>query len=686
MSRTMSRSLNALVAVTSLILLAALPAEARRRGVAHRPPPFNVAFTEGGYADKTSVRQGDTIRFHIATSVSPFSLRIVNLANREASLMTRTLNGATRNCSGRAAQGCDTPRTMTLDVPTSWPSGYYAAFFPTAFGERSIIFVVRAANPSSFSDTVIISPTNTYQAFNDYGGKGLYPDDDPNRAATLTFNRPYNQENGLGRFPIWEEPFLHWMTETGRRYEVLTDTDLETPNALTQYRLVVIVGQSSYWTAAARAQLEEFSRNGGHVAVFGGNSMWWQVRLADDNRTIIALKSLARRFDLIGDVAPELVTTNWHSAPVNRPENNILGASFRNGGYANRVDIPNVYELKPLEQRIPWSVADASSWVFAGTSVGNGTTFGRSTTGLEVDGVVFNCSSSGQVLGPDGSDETPRNYHVAAITPASDGWGTMGYYVNPAGGVVFNAATQNWTLGLDDDPVVRIVTGNVLDRLGTGARMTYDAPQDAVLAQDLFNCSHPTLTLPGWVSAGPRGATTAACAYEGPFGLELSGAVPVTLARAFAPVSAPRDHVELRFYLNVDAVPQRAALPIPLVSLRQRNDTATTQVAVVELDTSTPARRIRIARRGPDGFAASPEWISLSNGWHLVEASWRSPGTIELQVDGGTKVSLSNPHAGQKANEMVLEYPTAESTNAGRICIDAIGAGSAKMGSVPPGQ
>jgi len=678
----MSRRLFTFLIVSSLTFLAAVPAEARRRAAAHRPPTFDVAFTEGGYADRTSVRQGESIRFHIATSISPFTVNVVNLGDRRT-MFTRTVTATPQNCSGRAAQGCGTPRTMTLDVPRSWQSGYYAATFPTAFGVRNIIFVVRAENPGAWSETVVISPTHTYQAYNDYGGKSLYPSDDPNRATALTYNRPYNQEAGLGRYPIWEQHFVDWMTRKGRRFEVLTDVDLEEPNALSRYRLVVLVGHSEYWTAAARTRLEEYSRNGGHIAVLGGNTMWWQVRLGDQNRTLVGLKSLAQRFDIVGDVAPELVTTNWHSSPVNRPENSIIGASFRNGGYVNRVEVGNGYELKPVEQRTPWTVVDPANWIFSGTSLGPGSTFGRITTGLEVDGVVFNCSSSGAVLGPDGSDETPRNFHIVAITPASNGWGTMGYYVNAAGSVVFNAATENWVWGLESDPAVERITANVLDALGTGARMVYDPVQSPVLAQDLFNCAHASNVPLGWTSSGPRGVLTSSCAYEGAQGLELSGPEQIALARSIAPLSAPRDHVELRFYLKVDDAAQRTEFPMPVVSLRGRSRTATTQVALIELDATGTTRRLRIARRGPDGFVASQDWIPLSNGWHLIEATYRSPGTIELQVDGGPKVTLANPYGGQTVNEMVVALPAADRTAAGKVCIDAIAAATTKLGSLP---
>ena len=47
---------------------------------------------------------------------------------------------------------------------------------------------------------------------------------------------------------------------------------------------------------------------------------------------------------------------------------------------------------------------------------------------------------------------TPRD--ILATTPATLGWGTMGYFVNSNGGAVFNAASQGWVWGLEGDSVV----------------------------------------------------------------------------------------------------------------------------------------------------------------------------------------------------------------------------------------
>jgi hypothetical protein len=675
-----------LAPAVAVLLAIAGSADARRRSVDHRPPPVNPLFSQGGYADQTSVVQGSSIRLHISTAISPFSLQIVNLAQPNSVLAARTVTARQQDCSGRFSSGCGWDVTTTFDIPLSWRSGYYAATFPTTMGLRYVPFVVRAANPGSRSRTVIISPTNTYQAYNNFGGRSFYPESlgdpqSPARATQVSFDRPYDQEAGLGRYPLWEKYLVDWMTREGRQFEVLTDSDLEEPTSLSNYSAVIIAGHSEYWTTAARATLEAFSRRGGHLAVLSGSTMWWQVRLSNNKRSLTGFNGA--EFDPNFGSADATVTTNWFAHPVNNPENRILATSFRNGGFTNKVDAPNDYSLKPLDQRTPWTVTNASHWVFVGTGLTNGQTFGREIAGLEVDGVLFNCDIAGRVSGAEGSDEAPLNYHILAVIPASNGWGTMGFYVNSAGGGVFNAATQGWVWALEGSGVVTRMTANILDRFSSGAPFAYDPVQSAVLAEDRFNCPQGNITAPGWRSAGPRGSVTSSCAYEGPAGLELAGGQAIAMARNFSPTGQSRDHVDIRFYLKADDVQQRTQHPMAVVSVRNRTATTSEQVALVELDASTGARRIRVARRGPDGFAAAPEWITLANGWHLIELTWRSPGLIQLQVDGGTPLTLNNPHAGQRANEMVLELPAPQTSSSGRVCIDAIAAGSQKLGSVP---
>ncbi|HVS33358.1 MAG TPA: N,N-dimethylformamidase beta subunit family domain-containing protein, partial [Thermoanaerobaculia bacterium] len=507
-----SRRQPVLFAVAMLTLLAiSTPADAqRRRSVAPSPTQVDAIHAEGGYADLTSVEQGGAIRFHIATKLSPFSVSIVNLSNPNVVLRQITgLQSRAQSCTASFTTGCGWNLTTTVDIPAFWPSGYYAASFPTSLGARNILFVVRPAQPGSTSKILVVSPTNTYQAFNTYGGASLNPPTSGNRAASLSFDRPYDQAAGLGRFESWERKLVDWMSATGRAYEVVTDHDLHDPTLLSNYNVVVLVGHSAYWTAMARQHLETFNSNGGHIAILGGNTMWFRVALQDDGRTLVG------QSDAQADFMSEpngIITANWYRHPVNQPENRIVATSYRHGGHANRASVPDRYEMIAIERRTPWTVTDSNHWVFNGTGLVRGATFGHETTGLEVDGVVYNCDISGNAVGPDGSDEAPLNYHILAVTPASLGWGTMGYYVNAAGGAVFNAASQGWVWGLEFDDVVQRITANVLDRFVSGTPLQYDPVQTSIVAQDLFNCPQTLIAQSGWRTNGARGAVTSGCA------------------------------------------------------------------------------------------------------------------------------------------------------------------------------
>lgn len=668
-------------AVTTATLIASDAQAGRRRSVEHAAPPTNIQFTEGGYASATSVEQGESIQFHVATSVSPFTLRIVNLAAPDNTVRTLTnLQSAPQDCSGQFTQGCDWNVTTTLDVPNSWRSGYYAAVFPTAFGDRFIPFIVRENSPGSTSPIAVVSPTHTAQSYNEFGGRSLYPSNDPRRATLVSYDRPYHAENGLGRYGAWEKHLVDWLTTEDRRFEVISDVDLEDPSILSDYSVVVLPGHSEYWTASARANLEQFSRRGGHIAVLGGNTMWWQIRLEDNNRTIAGYKGLS--YDPALDAGSPLASTHFFSPPVNNPENRLLGTSFRWGGYANRLNDTST-EMKPIEQRTPFTVTDSDHWIFDDTGLRDGSTFGREVAGLEVDGVIFNCNSFGDIIGPEGSDETPLHYEILATIPASEGWGTLGLLVNESGGAVFNAATTGWVWGLSNSDTIRTITRNVLDRFSTGARLPYRPVQSTILAQDLFNCPQ-TLPATGWRSGAVRPTVTSGCAYEGAGGLELSGIAPLAIGRSLAPAGEAHSDVDLRFYIKADEVQQRTQYPMPVVTLESRSGNSARQVALVEID-ATNGKRIRVARRGADGsFTASADWLPLADGWHLVEVSWRSPGTITLQVDDAASLSLENPEAGQTVNGVVVEYPLPQLTSEGRVCIDAIAVGTEEPGRVAP--
>jgi N,N-dimethylformamidase beta subunit-like protein len=677
MSPTHSQKLTLLLFLTLLI---AIPVAAQRHRAVlpfpRLPEPETHSFAEGGYADATSVAEGGTITFFIANKRNPFTLSIVNLANPDVTMAVfDNLVASQSDCTGKWENGCGWHATQSFQVPTTWPSGYYDAHFMTSIGPKHIIFVVKALNPGVTSSTLVIQPTNTYQAYNAYGGKSTYPTGSPDRAFTVSFDRPYDDQNGLGLFRLWEMPFVDWMADEHRPFEVATDSDLEDPNLLSHYKLVVLIGHTEYWTAAARQNLEAFSHNGGNVAVFAGNSMWFQARLNNSPRSLTVYKDASLDPATAGN--PSLATGNWYDWPLYKPENSILGLSYRSGGYANKVDDPNSFDTKPLDQRTGYTVVDPNSWVFQGTGKATGSTFGAAAAGLEVDGARYNCSASDPLnITVDTSDGTPANFHVLAMTPSEYGHGLIGVYTNPGGGTVFNAGTRDWAAALAIDPVVAQMTRNVLDRLGSGQPQTYDAVAAPYRTQETFNCPQdPKTPVPGWRGDVGDAKLTSSCAYEGPTGLQLSGSTGVQIARNFAPTNNTLKGAEATAYVNADTFTGTTATPFTLLALQNfvLPPGTSQRFAIVEMNVTSAGKQLRLVQQDAAGAVdARSSFIPLASGWNRVRLSWTSPGVITLQVGDSASVSLNNTHNDQAVGELVIAYPRDLQLSFGSLCVDNV--------------
>jgi hypothetical protein len=620
-------------------------------------------YSEGGYAAKHSVAAGESLAFHIATSSTPFNLEIINMASPFTVVQTVSgLVSQARDCTGKWETGCDWPVTTTFDVPSTFTPGYYAARFPTSLGDRHILFVVRAAVPGTYAPIVVIQPSNSDVAYNRFGGKSVYDtiSDDGRRAHIVSFHRPYDEDAGFARYRIWERRFVEWMKAEGRKFEVITDDDMEGGISLAGYKAVIIAGHSEYWSLNARRHLENYSRSGGHIAVFGANTMWWQVRVDLQTRQMTVYKDAS--LDPLTGIDNDVVTTNFTDWPVLNPENTILGASFLNAAYVNRTPTGKV----PVEERVPYTVRKADHWIFNGTGVTNGAQIGRSIAAIEVDGALFNTLPSGEVE-VEGSDGTPLSYEILATLPASDGYATIGMYVNAQGGAVFNGAARDWTYGLAGDPVIQQMTRNVLDRLSTGEPFDYRPRATPNRAEDRFNTpeSSPN-NLPGWRFPKLGFSVTARCAREGQSGVELTGP-RWTLVMRHLPVG--RDGLTkgaANLLLNADLLESTPSFATSLLNFINYEGTQRTNVAALEILRRPEGRSVRVSSFS-GGDSASTNWIVLPPGWSSVQFSWETGGMLELNV-GGTRVSAPNPFAGQHMNALMLEF--AGSVATGSVCVD----------------
>jgi hypothetical protein len=420
------------------------------------------------YASATSIAHGETIRFYVSASDATLQFEIFRMG-WYAGLGGRRMTQATERSGGVQpvpapdADGrirCRWNETWSLTIPDDWVSGVYLAKITgqPSGDQNYAIFVVRDERTAGL---LFQSSVTTYQAYNNWGGKSLYAHNSTGAPAKkVSFDRPYSLESGPGDFLFrWEYPMVRWLEREG--YDVTYGTNLDTharPAMLRRVKAFLSVGHDEYWTWEMRANVEAARDAGVDLAFFSANTCYWQIRLEDDARTIVAHKETALATDPFahdGDPSNDArITTQWRMVPVLRPEESLLGVMSVDSQIDTDIVIDN-----------------ASHWVFAKTNLARGDRL-RGLLGYEVDAIT-------------GMQSPPNVVRLAhspyTTTRGESGFSDMTIYTAPSGALVFAAGTIQWSWGLDDfgNPVrgnrvsaaAQQITKNVLKKMiGTAKR------------------------------------------------------------------------------------------------------------------------------------------------------------------------------------------------------------------------
>jgi hypothetical protein len=467
-------------------------------GMAALGRPAARPFLEA-YADRVSYQAGDRVGLQVSTSAARFSVEVARVGARRQVVWEREgVAGAEHPVPADASShGCRWPAALEVPVAAAWPSGYYQVLLRAEDGGREAraeaFFVVRARRPGRDARILVQLCTNTYNAYNTWGGSSLYTGPEgPGRR--VSFERPYAGFAPGDRFTSlysgwrkWEQPFVGWAEGAGYRLDFAANSDLEFhPEVLEGCRLVLSVGHDEYWSAPMRDSLEAFIAGGGNAAFLSGNVCFWQVRSEDGGRALVGWKADFDRDPVYATGDRRLLSGMWSNRLVGRPENRLTGVSFAYGGY---------HRFFEHGGDGCYTVHRPDHWVFAGTGLRRGDRLGAAdkVVGYECDGCRF--TLEGALPVPTHADGTPETFTILGTAPAGlsvkgdrslvwvsealygkgtekrleqPGAAVLGLYTR--GGTVFTTGCTEWVRGLGGrDPAVERITRNVLDRLSRPA-------------------------------------------------------------------------------------------------------------------------------------------------------------------------------------------------------------------------
>ncbi|MBO9513083.1 MAG: hypothetical protein J7549_03115 [Variovorax sp.] len=425
------------------------------------------------YTDAMSYEPGEDVVFHSSTYAPSWSIEIIRDGLVPETVFSRQEIPGRFHAAPKDAykSGCNWPESLRWTIPQGTRSGFFKVVSTCLRpdGTRYVqhhFFVVRPTRATRTAPLLMILPTSTWMAYNDWGGASSYIGIDGNGnefSPNLSFLRPWTRgmvwlpegapricaepvpdpltvpryhpkdwawSNGFGYFYAaagwaqYDRHFVCWAERERIGFDMITQTDLHyRPEILDRYRAIVIVGHDEYWTHDMRKHVEKFVDDGGRLARFGGNYMW-QVRLEDEGRRQVCYKNRAQAEDPVrGTDQAHLLSTGWESQAVNWPGATTVGVNGLGGIYASWGG------FSPRNTK-GFTVYRADHWIFDGTQLGYGDVFGNEANifAYEVDGLDYTFRHG--LPYPTGEDGAPTNISILAMSPALkaesmfpvDGW------------------------------------------------------------------------------------------------------------------------------------------------------------------------------------------------------------------------------------------------------------------------
>jgi len=316
----------------------------------------------------------------------------------------------------------DRPLNVPVQLPPQLASGLHCARLEGPSGHLGFApLVIRPSSP--VQRVAVVLPTTTWQSYNFYdengdGFGGTWYALWSQRRVDLT--RPHLRRGVPYRWRSYDIEFQQWLASRGHAVDTYADEDIEqfrSADALrAAYDLLIFPGHTEYVTPRLFDLVEGFRDGGGRLMFLSANNFFRHVDRERDH------------VRLVGEFLKE-----------GRPEGSLLGVQY----IANDRG----------ERQKPYVVtgADIAPWVFTGTGLVNGSTFG--TYGVEIDAVT---------------PASPPGTQVLARIPDLFGPGRsaeMTYYELPNGARVFSAGVLNFGGTIMLWPVVGRILDNVWSRL-----------------------------------------------------------------------------------------------------------------------------------------------------------------------------------------------------------------------------
>jgi len=352
----------------------------------------------------------------------------------------------------------------------------------------SFPWVVAPAKPAN--PIAVVLSTNTWNAYNNFGGRSNYVNSAGLPPAPVVNARQdmlrYSAIDTFGEWSFPDEAYppvhferpepansipegtevtdpivgrqgchlapaewrlLGWLEREGYGYDVYSDHQLHTGALdLTGYRAVIASVHPEYWSREQYRRLDEWvRRNGGHFLYLGGNGLNCEVEFLGDGTAL--------KFD-------NFMPTSGGDMAYTDPETGQIIESRMHRRYKSEAELLGVVTTETgIMTAAPYQALDTDHWIYDGTGLKNGDLFGKN--GLQER--AWGGASGHETDKMSGSSPANARLLAKGLNP-EDGGAEIVQYDLPSGGSVFSVGSITWPASLLVDEYTSRITKNVLDR------------------------------------------------------------------------------------------------------------------------------------------------------------------------------------------------------------------------------
>lgn len=259
------------------------------------------------YLDRSSYKIGDNIKLYVNTdTVQDIDIYVRSIDGKNISMYS-TKSEPQHVPVNSFAEGCEWSVTLVMPIANKkFIQHANNIFFVEIKNKNNENFYVPFVVNRKSNHIAVVANTNTWTAYNEYGGASFYTKSPPKSSYTekndfsktgtirCSFHKPNirisdNIDSFLRKKTIEREHLLYgetflwvYLNQFEYKFDIITDSDIEDYTNLQNRKIIILNCHPEYWSHKMTYMLDKAMQSGVNLIYVGGNAIWRKIVFSEN--------------------------------------------------------------------------------------------------------------------------------------------------------------------------------------------------------------------------------------------------------------------------------------------------------------------------------------------------------------------------------------------------------------------